>query len=402
MKILIITPRVPYPPYRGDKLRLFHNAKTLAKRHRVDIVTFNQGKSDITSSLELKKFGINIKTVSLPFWVSFLKVIKNIFSGIPFQIAYYSSKKMQKELQEIVKENEYDIIYFHLIRSAQYFDAVEKSKALKILDCTDAISLYLERFSAITKNPIKKYALKLELHRIEQYERILNKFDTLFICSEKDKNYLEKKKIHPNIQLLSNGFDTELFKTDNTLFEKGRIIFTGNMPYFPNQDAASYFAKEIFPVVLVKYPSSKFFIVGQKPPLSLKKLVTKNIIVTGFVKDIKKEYNLSEINVAPIRFGAGTPNKVIEAIALGIPTIATSLSIAGLPEKLKKYILIADDPTSFVEKISYIFENPEIRNDMMKEAQEVIIDLLSMDKIIAEFESYLQKRFCKCVVQSSD
>lgn len=402
MRILVITPRVPYPPYRGDKLRLFHNSKTLAKRHKVDIVAFNQGRNDINNSLELKKFGINIKTVSLPFWESFLKVIKNIFSGIPFQIAYYSSKKMQKELLEIVKENEYDIIYFHLIRSAQYFDAVKNSKALKIIDCTDAISLYLKRFSEITKNPIKKYALKLELSRIEQYEYNLNKFDTLFICSEKDKEYLEKKKIHSNIQLLSNGFDAELFKKDGTLFEKGRIIFTGNMPYFPNQDAASYFAKEIFPAVLEKYPLSKFLIVGQKPPLSIRKLVTKNIIVTGFVKDINKEYNLSEINIAPIRFGAGTPNKVIEAIALGIPTIATSLSIAGLPEKLKKYILIADDPKSFVEKISYIFENPEIRNNMMKEAQEVIIDLLSMDKIIVEFESYLQKRLCSYVEKASD
>lgn len=395
MRILIITPRIPYPPYRGDKLKIFNLSKSLAKNNSVTVLTFHENKKDFAYITELEKFGINIQTVSLPIISSLVKTISAVFLKIPFQVAYFSSKKMVKLIKKTIGQNDFDVIYFHLIRSAQYFDAAGDSKALKVLDFTDAVSLYLSRFADVTKNPVKKIVLKQELDRIQNYEAVAKKFDTLFICSEKDKDYLEKNKLHSNIQFLRNGFDTSQFSSSKISFVKNRIIFTGNMPYFPNRDAAIYFTKEIFPLVRENYPTSKFYIVGQKPPRELKNLASPNIFVTGFVKDINTEYQLSEVNVVPIRFGAGTLNKVIEALALGIPTVATTMSIAGLPKELKKYILLADNPESFTDKIIYVFENESVRKDMMKEAQEVVSSLLSWDKIVGEFESYLQKRILK-------
>ncbi len=392
MKILIITPRIPYPPYRGDKLKIFNISKILAKTNSVTILTFHENRNSLIHLDEIKKYGINIKTVSLPAIASLLKIALAIFKNIPFQVAYFFSNKMKSEIKKSIRLNNYDVIYFHLIRSAQYLEAAKGSSALKVLDFTDAVSLYLSRFAEVTRNPFKKIALKSELKRIEGYETIAKKFDTLFICSEKDKDYLEKKKLHPNIQFLRNGFDAEQFYGTHVPFTKNRIIFTGNMPYFPNHDAALFFTKEVFPLVRENYPTSKFFIVGQKPPADVKRLESSNIVVTGFVKDIKREYQLSEVNVVPIRFGAGTLNKVIEALALGIPTVATSMSVAGLPKELKKYILLADNAESFAEKIIFVFENESIRNNLMKEAQEVVYDLLSWEKIVGEFENYLNRR----------
>lgn len=395
MKLLIITPRIPYPPFRGDKLKIFNLVKVLAKTNSVTILTFHESRKNLANVQNLEKFGINVKSVWLPVVDSLWNMIKAAFSRLPFQVAYFYSKKMEDEIDAIVKENNFDVIYFHLIRSAQYFDSAIRSKAVKVLDLTDAVSLYLSRFVEVTKNPFKKIALKFELRRIEKYETVGQKFDTLFICSEKDKEYLTKKNLHPNIQYLRNGFDSDYFRAEEIPFEKQRIIFTGNMPYFPNRDAANYFVKEVFPEVLKNYPASKIFIVGQKPPVDVKKLKSSNVIVTGFVKDIKKEYQLSEVNVVPIRFGAGTLNKVIEALALGIPTVATSISVDGLSKELKKFILLADDPKSFAEKIIYVFENPDIRNELMKEGREVVLNLLSWQKIVSEFETYLLNRIKK-------
>jgi polysaccharide biosynthesis protein PslH len=392
VKILIITPRIPYPPYRGDKLKIFNIAKRLAKNNEVTILTFHENQKSLTYIDELQKFGINTYTIYQPVILSLLKVALGIFSRLPFQVAYYSSGRMKRKIKSMVEENGYDVIYFHLIRSAQYLDAANQSKALKCLDFTDAVSLYLSRFSEVTINPLKKIMLKLELSRIQKYEPVAKKFDTLFICSEKDKDYLEKKKLHTNIQFLRNGFDEEQFKSEKIPYEKNRIIFTGNMPYFPNSDAAVYFSKEIFPLVREIYPTSKLYLVGQKPPAKLRNLASSNITVTGFVKDINKEYQQSEVNVVPIRFGAGTLNKVIEALALGIPTVATTMSVAGLPKELKKFILLADNPETFSEKITYVFENESVRNKLMKEAQKVVFNLLSWEKIVSEFEAYLNKR----------
>jgi polysaccharide biosynthesis protein PslH len=392
VRILIITPRIPFPPYRGDKLKIFNLAKSLAKNNTVTILSFHESEKDRAYAAEMEKFGVNIRTVFLPLGSSLVKTLGAFFMKVPFQVAYFSSKKMKAQIKSTIQEEDFDVIYFHLIRSAQYLDGTGNSKALKVLDFTDAVSLYLSRFADVTKNPVKKFVLRMELERIQAYESIAKKFDTLFVCSEKDKDYLEKNNLHSNIQFMRNGFDTEQFDKSQIPFVKNRIIFTGNMPYFPNRDAVVYFTKEIFPLVRENYPTSKFYIVGQKPPVELKRLASPNIIVTGFVKDINTEYQLSEVNVVPIRFGAGTLNKVIEALALGIPTVATTMSIAGLPKELKKYILLADNPGSFTDKIIYVFENESVRNDMMKEAQEVVFNLLSWEKIVGEFESYLNKR----------
>ncbi len=392
MKILIITPRIPFPPYRGDKLKIFNLSKTLARTNSVTILTFHENSKYSEYIQEIKKFGIEIRTISLPLINSLINMLLAVFSKTPFQVAYYYSKKMKTEINKAVKEGSYDVIYFHLIRSAQYLDSTVQSKAIKVIDFTDDVSLYLSRFAEITKNPFKKIPLRIEAGRIERYEKIAQQFDTLFICSENDRDYLIRKKLHPNIQFLRNGFDSEYFQVEKIPFEKHRIIFTGNMPYFPNRDAVKYFAKEVFPGVLNKYPDSKFYIVGQKPKNDVKKLSSENIFVTGFVKDIKREYLLSEVNVVPIRFGAGTLNKVIESLSLGIPTIATSMSVAGLPAEIKKYILLADDSKAMLEKIIYVFENSCVRDEMMNEAREVVFNLLNWGKIINEFESYLKIR----------
>jgi glycosyltransferase involved in cell wall biosynthesis len=136
-------------------------------------------------------------------------------------------------------------------------------------------------------------------------------------------------------------------------------------------------------------PETKFYIVGQKPPLKIKKLESDKIKVTGFVSDIRKEYLKSTVNVAPMRFGAGTLNKVIEAIALGVPTVASSIAVQGLPEQLKKYILIADDPVTFADYVKEIMNNSKKYRTEMLKGQNTIRELLSWDKVVNEFEKSL-------------
>ncbi|HSP89127.1 MAG TPA: glycosyltransferase, partial [Ignavibacteriaceae bacterium] len=314
MKILIITPRIPYPPYRGDKLKIYNLSKHLSQNNSVKIVTFLRNKEQLEDLENFKKSGIQIETIKLPVWESILKAFLNLFSKIPFQVAWFSSEKMKNKIDEEISKNNYDVIYFHLIRSAQYLNS-QKGKSLKVIDFTDAVSLYLNRFAEIEKNPLKKLLIKIEEKRIKHYENIAEKFNCVFICSEIDRDYLLNRGIKANIKIFNNGIDVEYFNSDVIDFEKNRIIFTGNMPYYANYDAAIYFSKEIFPLILEKKPDSKFYIVGQKPSKKIKALASKNIVVTGFVPDIKEEYLKSAVNVAPMRFGAGTLNKVIESIA---------------------------------------------------------------------------------------
>ncbi len=391
MKFLIITPRIPYPPYRGDKLKIYNLAKILANHHEVHIITFYRKTSDKKLLIPIQKLGIKVHLVKLTLLRSFLNAILSIPKYIPFQVAWYKSEKMKSELEKLLNNEKFDVAYFHLIRTAQYHGNKNELVKLNVIDFTDAVSLYLSRIYEREKNYFKKLFIKSELIRITNYEKICEKFDSLFICSEIDKNFLLKKGINQKIQILNNGFDTDYFKGEINHYDKKRIIFTGNMPYYANSDAAMYFAKEIFPLILKKDSEIKFYIVGQYPPLKIKQLANDNIIVTGFVKDIKQHYLMSSVNVAPMRFGAGTLNKVIESIALGVPVVASSIAVAGLPKELERFVFVADTPMDFSEKVIEIMNNDKIRNELMAEGKDVIKNLLSWESIVKNFEDNLKK-----------
>ncbi len=396
MNILIITPRIPYPPFRGDKLKIYNIAKILSRNNSVHILTFRRNNKHKEYLKNFESLGIKLETVRLSFLESIFWIFIAFFTKLPFQAALYRSVKMKKRINDLINIGNFDVIYFHWIRIAQYYELIKSTnKVLSVIDYTDAVSLNLSRLVNIEKNPIKKFFIQIERKRIAEHEKIAEKFHTLFICSEVDKKFLMDRGIKANYKLLYNGIDTTNFKSDSTQYNWNRIIFTGNMPYRANYDAVLYFVREIFPNILKAIPEAKFYIVGQKPPKKIISLASSNIVVTGFVPKIYKEYLLSAVNVAPTRFGAGTLNKVIESIALGVPVVATSVAVGGLPKELYKYVFVANDPESFSKQVVEIIKNPKIREEMMVEGARIIREMLSWDKIVGEFENYLSEELKK-------
>lgn len=392
MKILIITPRIPYPPYRGDKLKIFNISKILVKKNNVHIITFYRNYSDKELIKPLEELGIKVSLIRLTLIESILSALIAVFQAIPFQVAWYKSKRMKKSVEDLLKQNSFDVVYYHLIRSSQYLSKIQDKSCLNIIDFTDAVSLYLSRMFEQEKNYIKKIFIRTELKRIKNYENIAEKFDALFICSEIDRQFLIDKGIKQDIQILNNGIDTDYFVSEQNDYDFKRIIFTGNMPYYANSDAVIYFTKDILPLITKKDPEVRFYIVGQHPPLMIKKLASENVIVTGYVKDIRAEYLKSAVNVAPMRFGAGTLNKVLESIALGIPVVATSISMLGLPKELAKFVFIADTPAEFANTVLEVINNPSIRNELMVEGKTIISKTLSWNNIVSDFEFFLKNK----------
>jgi len=396
LNILIITPRIPYPPYRGDKLKIYNIGKQLLKNNAVTIITFLRNKKQLEEIGELRALNFNVLFIKITFFESCTNVLKALFSNIPFQVAWYSSSGMKKKVAELLDSDKFDVAYFHLIRSAQFIcDDKPKSSTLQVLDFTDAVSLYLNRFFTIEKNPLKKIFLGIEKKRIEKYEKVANQFDAVFICSEVDRNYLRKQGVKANIKVLRNGVDIQQFTFDQVEYDRNRIIFTGNMPYYANYDAAIYFTKEIFPLILKENPEANFYIVGQNPPLKVRSLQSNNVFVTGFVKNIKDEYLKSAVNIAPMRFGAGTLNKIIESLVIGVPVVATSIAIEGLPEEIKKLINVADTPEDFAKQTALFLKNPELRNQFLKLDKSHIKEILSWENIVSHFEIDLREELKK-------
>ncbi len=386
MKILLLTPRVPYPPYRGDKLKIFNLIKRLSRRHEIHLICFAQTQQDLENLQHLRTFCSHIDYVKLPMWLSLLKCFVGLLTQIPLQVQYFNSRRMQNLIDQTCQQHHFDVIHTHLIRMAQY--TADTHCPAKVLDLTDAVSLYLQRFGQREKNPLLKRLVKIELRRMMRYECILEQFDSCLVCSEPDREQLRKTAPEAIIKLIPNGVDLTYFSANGSLpdYDPDRIIFTGNLSYYPNIDGIRYFVNDIFPLIKKERPSAKLYVVGQSPPAKVRALASPDVIVTGFVEDIKQYYLSSAVAVSPIRFGAGTLNKIIEPMALGVPVVATSVGVEGLQVIPGEDILVADQPSAFAHHVVRVLKDPMLRQKLCERGMAVIRKQYDWDVIVARLE----------------
>ena len=371
MRILILTPLIPYPPYRGDKLKVFNLIKNLSRSHEIVLLAFASSAKDREYLPPLSALCADVRIVHRPRWQSILQAVLNMASDRPFQVAYFSSGKMRAALRRLLEEKKFDIIHTHYIRMAQYTEGVRGTPG--VLDLTDAKSLYLKRFLTSERNVLKRLLLTSEYRRMLRYEKILGRYDQTLVCSPVDRTFLLESVPGARISLLENGVDLEYFSPDGAASpERGTIICTGNMSYFPNADGVRFFAQQILPLVKQRVPEAKFFIVGQNPPASVRALAAPDVVVTGAVPDIRSYYLRSLVAVSPIRFGSGTLNKVLEPMALGVPVVATSVGTEGLPVRNGEHILIADSPLRFAECVADLLESAELRDRLSSGARDIV------------------------------
>jgi len=385
MRILLLTPRLPYPPYRGDKLKVFNLIKRLSKENSIHLVSFIEKKRELDYLPYLSPYCAAIDVVPLPRWQSHWQCLIGLFSRLPLQVHYFRSRRMRRLVDEICRRHHFEVIHTHLIRMAPYTAALPHP--LKALDLTDAVSLYLQRFLAREKNPAMNLLLKIELERIRRYESVVEQFHTCFVCSEPDREQLKKAAPDADIRIIPNGVDLAYFSSNGAAaYEPNRIVFTGNLTYRPNIDGIFYFVKEIFPLIKKDVPAAKFYIVGQSPPSQVRALASEEVIVTGFVEDIKQYYLSSAVAVSPIRFGAGTLNKILEPLALGVPVVATSMGIEGLDLTIGKDILVADRPHAFARHVVHLMQKAEFREKVGKAGMAIVRRLYNWDSIVQSLE----------------
>lgn len=352
MKILIITSRVPYPLEKGDKLRIFNQIKHLNKEHEVIVCAIDTEHSSKRSIEEVQKHCSQLHVLTIPKWKILLQLFLGFFSSLPFQVSYFYSSKCQNKIDEIIEENKPDVIYAHLIRTSEY---VKHSSVPKLLDYMDAFSIGIQR--RIHKQYFfSQWIFKIEYNRLKKYESdVFNYFDKHSIISSKDREYITHAN-RSEIQIIPNGIDTEFFKSSKT--EKTfDLLFTGNMNYPPNVEAAVFLAKKVIPLLKVDFPNIKLQIAGATPHPQVKSLANANVFISGWVDDIRVCYNLSKIFVAPMQIGTGLQNKLLEAMSMKMPCITSELANSSLNATVEEEVLIGKTPEDYAIHIKNLLKD---------------------------------------------
>ena len=390
MKILFLANRVPYPPYRGDKLKIFNLARRLKDRHELHLLTFAQTPEDLSYKAELEKIFKEVRFIYLPKWKSALNCLQGVWNSKPLQVLYFQSGEMQQQLDSLIATHKYDAVHVQHLRMSPY---LAKRKDLpRILDLPDAFSLYWERRKLVKRGLLTTMFENLEQGRVLKYEAILKEYNLALACSAEDITYLEKTHHTNNLRLLPNGVDLETFAPrDHDYAHNATILFTGNMDYAPNVDAVGYFAEAILPLIRLKCPTVKFIIAGQRPVPKVMALASDHVIVTGFVKDLAATYNSASVVVAPLRFGAGTQNKVLEAMAMGVPVVCSNIGFGGLGIKSGEGAIMQTAPTAFANSVIELLWDEGMRRKVGEAGMKVIKTRYDWDIIAGTLEGYFRE-----------
>ena len=322
MKLFVLTSRIPYPLEKGDKLRIFNQLKGLSKTHTIFLCSIQWPETIIPVETKniLLEFCDEIHFVKLSYTKIFFSLIKAIFNREPFQSALFYDINVQKKINKLILNIKPDHIYCQLTRVAKY---LVEHDIPKTLDYMDAFSKGMERI-ANKSSLISRWFYYWESNKQKKYESIMmNEFDHHTIISKEDRSFI----IHPKqqiIKIIPNGVNFDFFKSFDTT-KKYDLVFVGNMGYAPNIDAVKFLCNDILPLIRLKIPKVKVLIAGAAPSQSVKNLQSKRIIVSGWMKDIREAYAMSEVFIAPMRIGTGLQNKLLEAMAMNKACVTTDI-----------------------------------------------------------------------------
>ena len=390
MKILFLANRVPYPPYRGDKLKIYNLARRLKDRHELHLLTFAQTKEDLGYKTELEKIFKEVHFFYLPKWQSALNCLAGAWDVRPLQVLYFQSGKLQNQLDSLLEQHNYDAVHVQHLRMSPYLAG--RKDIPRILDLPDAFSLYWERRKMVKRGLLTRIFENIEQRRVLKYEKVLEQYNLSLVCSSEDLAYLEKTHNTGNLRLLPNGVDLETFAPRNHDYSHNKtILFTGNMDYAPNVDAVIYFTSEILPLIRSKHPDVQFIIAGQRPVPKVLALANDHIVVTGFIKDLAVTYNSASVVVAPLRFGAGTQNKVLEAMAMGVPVVCSHIGFGGLGIESGEGAIMQTAPEAFANSVTELLGTEELRRQVGTKGMRVIKTRFDWDIIAKMLEGYFEE-----------
>ena len=361
MKLLVLCPRFPYPLEKGDKLRIYHQLRILGRSHEVFLVALTDEAIDPEHRKKVEDIVSHLKIFTLKKSTRMFSLFKSVFTGVPFSVAAYYSSDIHKKITRLAEDFQPDHVYCQLTRMSEYAKDLPFPKTL---DYMDAFGVGMERRAQVVSGPMS-FIFKQEARRMRAYERsIYSYFGHHTVISDQDKSQIKTDDLKGEITVVRNGIDLEFFSPRSTE-KQYEIGFVGNMGYPPNVDAAEYLIKKLKPILNEQYT---YIIAGARPDKRVKLLEGKSVTITGWIDDVRDAYAACKVFVAPLWSGTGQQNKILEAMAMGIPCVTSSAVNNAIGAEINKEIMVADSPEEFKSCIEQLMNDEAFYMDMRKNA----------------------------------
>jgi hypothetical protein len=370
MNILYLCHRFPYPPKRGGKIRPFNMIRHLhAAGHRVTVCSLARSAAEADESKGIATFctAFHIGRVTEP--VQAARMVARLPLTTPSSMGYFYSPELARTVDRLLASQRWDLIFVHCSSVAQYVEHV--TGVPKILDFGDMDSQKWFDYARHKPFPLS-LGYRLEGAKMLRAEkRLAGRFDLCTATTRAEWETLESYGTGAATDWFPNGVDTEFFAPTDGTYDADAISFVGRMDYYPNQECMQRFCRDVWPVLHARRPALKLAIVGADPSPAIRALADlPGVTVTGSVPDVRPHVRSTALMVAPLAIARGTQNKILEAMAMGVPVVTSRIAARGVDAEAGQHLLTADSPGEMVAAILRVIESSDERARLAQAGRE--------------------------------
>lgn len=411
--ILYLVHRLPYPPNKGDKVRSFHLLKHLAQQHRVFLGTFVDDPADLVHVPVLQALCAQVLALALvPRWAR-LRSLSGLFTGQALSLPYYRDGRMQAWVDHMLANEKIDAVVIFSSVMAQYTVFTSTPKAPphaahitrpalpQLVDFVDVDSLKWAQYAKARPWPWS-WLYRREARCLLAFDRaVARRAKRAYFVTQQEADLFVQlaPECRSTVQAMSNGVDLRYFSADAlrpspfprslTSATPIHVVFTGAMDYWPNVDAVIWFARSVLPALRQTWPPLVFYIVGRAPPSSVQALAGEGVVVTGTVADVRTYLQHADVVVAPLRVARGIQNKILEAMAMARPVVASRACAQAITAQHGVELLEAHEPHEFVREISALLRDPARAQALGQAARLRVVQSYSWEAHLAALDQQL-------------
>ena len=398
-RLLYLVHRLPYPPNKGDKVRSYHLLEHLLARHQVFLGTFIDDPADEPYLETVRGLCPDLHVARLKPRSAKLRSLAGLLSHQALSLQYYRNAGLQDWVRQTLASQQIDTVVIFSSVMAQYVDA--DSRVPMLVDFVDVDSAKWTQYAPDHKWPLS-WLYRREGERLLAYERsVARRATRSFFVTDNEAGMFRQlaPESAASVEAMSNGVDADFFSPDPARPSPFAatadaaaplpLVFTGAMDYWPNIDAVRWFVSDMLPALRQQWPQLCFYIVGRSPPQAVLELAAPDVVVTGTVPDVRPYLQHAAVVVAPLRVARGIQNKILEAMAMARPVVASQSCVQAMTAEPETELLAASSAADFVAQIGALLASPERSASVGSAGRQRVLQSYSWAAHLSGIDRYL-------------
>jgi sugar transferase (PEP-CTERM/EpsH1 system associated) len=402
VKILYVCHRFPFPPKRGGKIRPFNMIRHFTARgHEVTVCSLARSPSEAEEGGGISDHCARFEMATVWNPVQVLRMVARLPLATPSSMGFFYSRELKGRIDRLLETEDFGLIFVHCSSVAQYVEHVRDTP--KILDFGDMDSCKWLEYARYKPFPLS-LGYRLEGAKMAAEEkRLARKFDLCTATTRAEWETLESYGAARDTGWFPNGVDAEFFKPDGGGYDPDTLSFIGRMDYYPNQECMFRFCRETWPLIRAERPEAKLLIVGADPSPAVRALgECPGVTVTGSVPDVRPYVLGSAAMVAPLAIARGTQNKILEAMAMGVPVVTSPAAAGGVDAEGGVHFLVADSPRDFARACLDLMGNPLLRTRLSRRGRARMLSHHDWNASMARLDALVERAVAgRCMNKSS-